>query len=77
MRGLDDYLSYLVFILTSIGGFAWFYVGITTASPDLLPLVPALLERAAYLFVGIAAVLDTLGISGGYGLFSDDRSMME
>jgi uncharacterized membrane protein YuzA (DUF378 family) len=77
MAGLDDYVSYLAFILVSIGGIAWFYVGITTASPDLLPVVPAILERIAYLFVGVASVLDILGIAGGYGLFSDDRSMMK
>lgn len=74
--GLDDYISYLVFILVGIGGLAWFYVGVTVSAPDLLPIVPALVERAAYLLVGIGAVLDLLGISGGYGLFSDDRSMM-
>jgi len=76
MAGLDDYLSYLAFVLVSIGGLAWFYVGVTMSAPDLLPYVPALLERTAYLFVGIASVLDILGITGGYGLFSDDRSMM-
>lgn len=76
MAGLDDYLSYLAFVLVSIGGLAWFYVGVTMSAPDLLPLVPSLLERTAYLFVGIASVLDILGITGGYGLFSDDRSMM-
>jgi len=76
MGDLSDYISYLTFVLVGIGALAWFYVGITMPSPDLLPVVPALLERTAYLFVGVAGVLDILGISGGYGLFSDDRDMM-
>jgi uncharacterized membrane protein YuzA (DUF378 family) len=76
MVDFGDMIEYLAFVLVSIGGLAWFYVGVTMGSPDLLPYVPALLERSAYLFVGIASVLDLLGITGGYGLFSDDRSMM-
>lgn len=73
---LKDLISYAVFVLVSIGGIAWLYVGVTMPSPDLLPLVPALLERTAYLLVGIGSVLDILGIAGGYGLFSDDRDML-
>lgn len=76
MADLSDYISYLAFVLVSIGGISWFYVGVTMSAPDLLPVVPALLERIAYLFVGVASVLDILGITGGYGLFSDDRDMM-
>lgn len=32
---------------------------------------------AVYGLVGIAGILDLLGVTGGYGLFSDDRSMVE
>lgn len=34
------------------------------------------LEGLIYFAVGVFGLLDLLGISGGYGLFSDDRSMM-
>lgn len=42
---------------------------------SMLPL-GRVLEALVYLVVGVAGVLDFLGISGGYGLFSDDRDMM-
>lgn len=32
---------------------------------------------AVYGLVGLAGILDLLGVTGGYGVFSDDRSMRE
>lgn len=70
-------LDYLSFILVGIGALVWLYHGVTTASPDILPVVPAMLERVTFVVVGIAGVLDLLGFTGGYGLLSDDRDMMQ
>jgi uncharacterized membrane protein YuzA (DUF378 family) len=69
-------LDYTAFLLVVIGALAWLYVGITNPAPDLLPLLPAIVERVVYILVGVAGVLDGLGVTGGYGILSDERSMM-
>lgn len=68
-------LDYTAFLLVAIGAIAWLYVGITNPAPDLLPFLPAIGERLVYILVGVAGVLDGLGVTGGYGVFSDEKSL--
>lgn len=68
-------LDYTTFLLVVVGAVAWLYVGITNPAPDLLPLLPALAERTVYVLVGVAGVLDGLGVTGGYGVLSDEKSL--
>jgi len=69
-------LDYTAFLLVVIGAIAWLYVGVTNPAPDLLPVLPVLAERLVYVLVGVAGVLDGLGVTGGYGLLSDEKSLM-
>lgn len=71
----SEVLDYTAFLLVVVGALAWLFVAFTQASPDLLPYVPAFMERVIYVLVGVAGVLDGLGVTGGYGLFSDEKSM--
>jgi len=82
-------LDFAAFLLVVVGAVNWGLVGLgllvtgsaSTALMDfnlvhlLLGDIPVL-EALVYLLVGLAGVLDGAGVTGGYGLFSDDRSMM-
>lgn len=82
-------LDYAAFLLTVVGAVNWGLVGLgllatgdaATALADfnlvhlLLGNIPVL-EAVVYLLVGVAGVLDGLGVTGGYGILSDERSIM-